>query len=153
MTGRGEREGTALVPGQMSGADRIKFRAPVPFFSLMDLDDLIGPLPAPLGRWMLRRMVARAVRYGHQFSVLLIRGTDAEALAAQLRGADLFVAWDGGDLLALLPDTDRAGADAAAERVRAATGACVGAAHWGGDLAGDLLERAVRALETDLTCY
>jgi hypothetical protein len=117
----------------------------------MDLDDLIGPLPAPLGRWMLRRMVARAVRYGQRFSVMLIRGTDAGALCVLLRGADLFVAWDGGDLLALLPDTDRAGADVAAERVRAATGARVGAAHWEGDLANDLLERAVRALEADAT--
>jgi hypothetical protein len=117
----------------------------------MDLDDLIGPLPAPLGRWMLRRMVARAVRYGQQFSVMLIRGTDAGALCALLRGADLFVAWDGDDLLALLPDTDRAGAEVAAERVRAATDARVGAGHWEGDLASDLLERAVRALEADAT--
>ena len=27
----------------------------------MELDDLIGPLPAPLGRWMLRRLVAGGV--------------------------------------------------------------------------------------------
>ena len=58
----------------------------------MDLDDLIGPLPAPLGRWMLRRMVARAVRYGQEFSVLLVRGAEPGELAALLRGADLFVA-------------------------------------------------------------
>jgi PleD family two-component response regulator len=116
----------------------------------MDLDDLIGPLPAPLGRWMLRRMVAGGVRYGHEFSVILVRGADAGALAPVLRGADLFAHWDGGDLLALLPDTDRAGAAAVADRVRAATGAGVGAAHWGGDLAEDLLERAGRALEADL---
>lgn len=115
----------------------------------MDLDDLIGPLPAPLGRWMLRRMVARAVRYGQRFSVMLIRGADPEDLAALLRGADLFVAWDGGDLLALLPDTGRAGADAAAERIRAGTGAGVGAVVWNGDPAGDLVERAARALEAD----
>jgi GGDEF domain-containing protein len=117
----------------------------------MDLDDLIGPLPAPLGRWMVRRMVAAAVRYGHEFAVLLVRGADADRLAAVLRGADLFARWDDGrDLLALLPDTDGAGAAAAAERVRAATGARVGAAHWGGDLAEDLLERAVRALAADV---
>ena len=117
----------------------------------MGPDELTAPLPAPLGRWMLRRMVAAAVRYGHEFSVLLIRGADGEALAPVLRGADLLTQWDGGDLLALLPDTDRSGALTAAERIRAATGACVGAVHWGGDLAGDLLERAVRALEADLT--
>jgi hypothetical protein len=116
----------------------------------VDLDDLIGPLPAPLGRWMLRRMVAGAVRYGREFTVLLVRGADPDRLAGVLRGADLFAHWDGGDLLALLPDTERAGAAAVAERVRAATGAHVGAAHWGGDLAEDLLERAARALEADL---
>ena len=63
----------------------------------MDLEDLIGPLAPPLGRWMLRRMVAGAVRYGHEFSVLLVRGADADSLASVLRGADLFAQWDGGD--------------------------------------------------------
>lgn len=116
----------------------------------MGSDELTAPLPAPLGRWMLRRMVAAAVRYGHEFSVLLVRGADVDALVSVLRGADLLAQWEGGDLLALLPDTDRVGAATAAERVRAATGARVGAVHWGGDLAGDLLERAVSALERDL---
>jgi hypothetical protein len=116
----------------------------------VDLDDLIGPLPAPLGRWMLRRLVASGVRYGHEFAILLVRGADPAALAPVLRGADIFASWDGGDLLALLPDTDREGATRVAERVRNATGGHVGAAHWGGDLAEDLLERAGRALEADL---
>jgi len=111
----------------------------------VDLDDLIGPLPAPLGRWMLRRMVAAGVRYGHDFVVLLVRGADADALAAALRGADVVALWDE-DLLVLLPDTDRAGGARVADRVREATGAAVGAAHWGGDLAEDLIERAERAL-------
>ena len=118
----------------------------------MDLEDLIGPLPAPLGRWMLRRFVAAGVRYGREFSVLLVRGADTNDLAAVLRGADIFARWDGSDdLLALLPDTDRSGADRVADRIRAVTGAEVGAAHWGGDLAEDLLERAVRALEAQRT--
>ena len=116
----------------------------------MDLEDLIGPLPAPLGRWMLRRMVASGVRYGHEFVVLLVRGADPDALASVLRGADVFAHWDGGDLLALLPDTDRAGGTRVADRVREATGAAVGAAHWGGDLAEDLIERAERALAAAL---
>jgi hypothetical protein len=116
----------------------------------VDLDDLIGPLPAPLGRWMLRRFVASGVRYGHDFAILLVRGVEPGALAAVLRGADIFSAWDGGDLLALLPDTDRAGATLVAGRVREQTGALVGAAHWGGDLAEDLLDRAVTALEADV---
>ena len=115
----------------------------------MDLDDLIGPLPAPLGRWLLRRLVAGGVRYGHEFAVLMVRGVQPAALAAVLRGADVFSEWDGGDLLALLPDTDREGAARAAERVREATGACVGPAHWGGDILEDLLARALAALETD----
>jgi hypothetical protein len=116
----------------------------------MDLDDLIGPLPAPLGRWLLRRMVAGGVRYGHDFSVLLVRGAEPYRLAAVLRGADVFSEWDNdGDLLALLPDTDRAGAARAADRVREATGASVGAAHWGGDILEDMLDRAMRALDAD----
>jgi hypothetical protein len=116
----------------------------------MDLDDLIGPLPAPLGRWMLRRLVAAGVRYGHEFALLLVQGADWENLAAVLRGADVFAHWDDGNLLALLPDTDRIGADRVADRVRFATGAHVGAVHWGGDLAEDLLERARLALAEDV---
>jgi hypothetical protein len=116
----------------------------------MDLDDLIGPLPAPLGRWMLRRLVASGVRYGHRFVVLLVRGAEPEGLAGVLRGADVFSHWDGGDLLALLPDTDRAGGDRVAARLRATTGAAVGVAHWNGDLAEDLVERAEQALAADL---
>ena len=116
----------------------------------MDLEDLIGPLPAPLGRWMLRRMVASGVRYGHEFAVLLVRGADPAVLGGSLRGADIFAHTDEGDLLALLPDTDGAGAGRVAARVREMTGASVGAANWGGDLAEDLLERAMRALEADL---
>ena len=66
-----------------------------------------------------------------------------------LRGADIFSSWDNGDMLALLPDTDRQGAAVVADRVREATGALVGGAHWGGDLAEDLLDRAMRSLEAD----
>jgi GGDEF domain-containing protein len=115
----------------------------------VDLEDLIGPLPAPLGRWMLRRLVAAGVRYGREFAVLLVRDADADVLGGVLRGADIFSAWDGDDLMALLPDTDRAGAERVAARVREVTGGSVGAAHWGGDLAEDLLDRALRALEAD----
>jgi hypothetical protein len=99
---------------------------------------------------MLRRLVAAGVRYGHEFAVLLVRGAEPAALASVLRGADFFAVTDSGDLMALLPDTDGAGAARAAARIRATTGACVGAAHWGGDLAEDLLERAERSLEAEL---
>src|SRR3954470_8810233 len=98
---------------------------------------------------MLRRLVASGVRYGHEFAILLVRGADPEALAALLRGADVLADWDDGDLLALLPDTDRAGAERVADRVREHTRANLGTAHWGGDLAEDLLERPLRALEAD----
>jgi hypothetical protein len=125
-------------------------RARLPFLGDVDLGDLIGPLPAPLGRWLLRRMVASGVRYGHEFAVLLVRGAEADRLAAVLRGADVFAEWDGGDLLALLPDTDREGAARAADRVREATGARVGGVHWGGDIAEDVLARALGALEADI---
>ena len=135
----------------MSSVAWVKFGGRGAVHTGMSSDELTDPLPAPLGRWMLRRMVAAAVRYGHEFSVLLIRGADADALVPVLRGADLLARWEGEDLLALLPDTDRAGAGVAAGRVRDATGARVGAVHWGGDLPGDLLERAVRALEADVT--
>jgi hypothetical protein len=124
-------------------------RADMPFLVDVDLGDLIGPLPAPLGRWLLRRMVASGVRYGHEFAVLLVRGAEPDRLASVLRGADVFAEWDGGDLLALLPDTDREGVARAADRVREATGAHVGAAHWGGDIAEDLLARAAAALAAD----
>src|SRR4051812_22576305 len=98
---------------------------------------------------MLRRLVASGVRYGHEFAILLVRDADPAELGPVLRGADIFSYWDGGDLLALLPDTDRAGAAVVADRVREATGALVGGAHWGGDLADDLVERAMRALEAE----
>ena len=98
---------------------------------------------------MLRRLVAGGVRYGHEFAILLVRGADTNELAAVLRGADIFSSWDNGDMLALLPDTDRQGAAVVADRVREATGALVGGAHWGGDLAEDLLDRAMRSLEAD----
>ena len=68
----------------------------------MDLDDLIGPLPAPLGRWMLRRMVAAGVRYGHEFVALIVRGAGPDVLAGVLRGADVIALWDE-DLLASSP--------------------------------------------------
>ena len=70
-------------------------------------------LPGPdVGRLLLDRLVAEGVRYGRDF--------------------------------ALLPATDRAGADRAAQRLREAIDSLisVGAAHWVGDTAHDLLSRA-----------
>jgi PleD family two-component response regulator len=82
--------------------------------------------------------------------VLLVRGADPAALADVLRGADIYAHWDDGDLLALLPDTDRSGGARVADRIRQMTGANVGGAHWDGDPAEDLIERAERSLAADL---
>ena len=108
-------------------------------------------LPGPdVGRLLLDRLVAEGVRYGRDFALVRISvplGT-ADALAPLLdeclRDADVLVRWEADELLALLPATDRAGADRAAQRLREAVDVpiAVGAAHWVGDTAFDLLSRA-----------
>jgi Diguanylate cyclase, GGDEF domain len=108
-------------------------------------------LPGPdVGRLLLDRLVAEGVRYGRDFALVRISvplGT-ADALAPLLdeclRDADVLVRWEADQLLALLPATDRAGAERAAERLRDAVDVpiAVGAAHWVGDTAYDLLSRA-----------
>ena len=104
---------------------------------------------------MLERLVAGAVRYGHELAVVQLAvtadGEDptlAARLGASLRGADALVRWEPGVYIALLPDTGGEGAAVAAERLRqaAATEVVVGFAHWQGDTAPDLLERSGRAL-------
>jgi hypothetical protein len=116
------------------------------------------PVPADIGRWMLDRLVAGSVRYDHAFSILMLRARSPQQLDALadltgtvLRGADVLVRWDERRLLALLPDTDRAGLFRAAERVRTAAGElplALGGASWSGDTADDMLERAQSALAT-----
>ncbi len=110
-------------------------------------------LPGPdVGRLLLDRLVAEGVRYGRDFALVRIvvpLGT-AEGLAplldACLRDADVLVRWEADELLALLPATDRAGADRAAQRLFECVDMpiAVGAAHWVGDTAYDLLSRAER---------
>jgi hypothetical protein len=103
-----------------------------------------------VGRLLLDRLVAEGVRYGRDFALVRIvvpLGTADEIaplLAAILRDADVLVRWEADELLALLPATDRVGADRAAVRLREAsdTPIAVGAAHWVGDTAHDLLSRA-----------
>jgi GTP cyclohydrolase III len=109
-------------------------------------------LPGPdVGRLLLDRLVAEGVRYGRDFAVVRIvapLGTVEElapVLARALRDADVLVRWEADELLALLPATDRKGADRAAERLREAAvdvPVRVGAAHWVGDTAHDLIARA-----------
>ena len=108
-------------------------------------------LPGPdVGRLLLDRLVAEGVRYGRDFALVRIAvplGT-AEKLAPTfgrvLRDADVLVRWEADELLALLPATDRPGADRAARRILEAadTPIAVGSAHWVGDTAYDLLSRA-----------
>jgi hypothetical protein len=117
----------------------------------MDSIPLTGPIDARLGRWMLDRLVATAVRYGHPFVLVLVRTQDvagtADRLARVLRGADVIVDWAPGELVLLLPDTGPAGAARAAGRLRAAAPeAMLSAVAWNGDLAQDLLDRAAQGL-------
>jgi hypothetical protein len=123
----------------------------------MDSIPTTGPIPDHLGRWLLDRLVATAVRYGHPFVLVLVRTPDvpgtAERLARVLRGADVIVEWahppEPGELLLLLPDTGAEGAARAAGRLRAAAPESdLAAVAWNGDLAQDLLERATRGLGT-----
>ena len=108
-------------------------------------------LPGPdVGRLLLDRLIAEGVRYGRDFALVRISvplGTaDAVAplLFACLRDADVIVRWEADELLALLPATNRPGAERAAQRLREAVDVdiAVGAAHWVGDTAYDLLARA-----------
>ena len=121
---------------------------------------LAGPVGAETGRWMLDRLVATAVRYGHPFAIVQLRlhhpdavEPVADRVAMALRGADVLVGWAPDDLIALLPDTDREGLVRASERIRAAVGDLpieMGGAHWAGDTGDDLLDRAERALAFQL---
>src|SRR3954468_8031332 len=64
------------------------------------------------GIWMLERLIAGAVRYGHDLAVVHLCAppeaddpTLAARLGAVLRGADSLVRWEPGVYVALLPDT------------------------------------------------
>lgn|GEM_PF-2725817 len=115
------------------------------------MTERFAPLGPDAGRLLLDRLVAEGVRYGRDFGLVRICApvdvveTLAGQLDAALRDADVLVRWESDELLALLPATDGAGTERAAERMRAAAGslpAAVGAAHWLGDTAQDMLARA-----------
>jgi hypothetical protein len=104
-----------------------------------------------VGRLLLDRLVAEGVRYGRDFALVRIAvplGSVEEVaprLDDVLRDADVLVRWEADELLALLPATDRPGAERAAQRLKEAvdgTAIAVGSAHWVGDTAHDLLSRA-----------
>src|SRR5215207_5191702 len=94
------------------------------------------------GIWMLERLVAGAVRYGHDLAVVHLAvaaeaddPTLAARLGSALRGADALLRWEPGVYVALLPDTGAEGVAVAARRLReaAATDVALGFAHWQGD--------------------
>jgi hypothetical protein len=108
-------------------------------------------LPGPdVGRLLLDRLIAEGVRYGRDFALVRISvplgmlDELAPLFSGRLRDADVLVRWEADQLLALLPATDRPGAERAAERLQEAleVDVMVGAAHWVGDTAYDLLARA-----------
>ena len=101
--------------------------------------------------YILERLIGEWRRYGHVFSVVRLelpadRVEDAlPRLQSALREADVLARWDDGQLVALLPETDQAGADAAADRLRDAVRelpVLAGAVQWTGGSAEGLLSRA-----------
>jgi two-component system, cell cycle response regulator len=143
-------------------------------------DDLTGLANRRGGAHELERTVALATRHGHALALARVdvdhfkeindtfghQAGDrvlaevARRLAGAVRGGDKLARWGGDEFVAILPDTERAGALRAAERLRAAVAAApvaveggeaavtisVGWAHWSGDTPDDLLARADRSL-------
>jgi diguanylate cyclase (GGDEF)-like protein len=144
-------------------------------------DDLTGLANRRHGAHALERAVALATRHGHALALARVDidhfkqindtyGHQAgdrvlaevgRRLASAVRGGDELARWGGDEFVVILPDTDRDGGLAAAERLRAAVAASrvavgesrgvevtisVGWAHWVGDTPDDLLVRADRAL-------
>jgi two-component system cell cycle response regulator len=145
-------------------------------------DDLTGLANRRHGAHQLGREIALCVRHGRLLALLhvdvdhfkTINDTHghqagdqvlvevARRLAAAMRTGDELARWGGDEFVAILPDTDVAGALRAAERVRMTVAAhpvavagmvlgvtvSVGWASWSGDTPDDLLARADRALYT-----
>jgi two-component system cell cycle response regulator len=143
-------------------------------------DDLTGLANRRHGGRQLEREVALCVRHGRLLALVRVdvdhfkaindtHGHEAgdqvlaevaRRLAGAVRGGDELARWGGDEFVAILPDTDKAGALRAAERLRSAVAAAplqaagielavtvsVGWAHWAGDTPDDLLARADRAL-------
>src|SRR4051794_9813538 len=102
-------------------------------------------------RYMLERLVAEWRRYGRHFAIVRLQLPDELLDAAvprvrtALREADVLARWGPGELLVLLPETDGFGAEAPAERLRAAVRdmpVLAGPAHWAGGSIEGLISRA-----------
>jgi hypothetical protein len=101
--------------------------------------------------YMLERLIAEWRRYGRVFAIVRLE-LPAEQIAGALprlrealREADSLAKWGEGELLVLLPETGEVGAEAAAERLRAAVREIpmlAGAAQWTGGSAEGLVSRA-----------
>ena len=143
-------------------------------------DDLTGLANRRHGGRQLEREIALCVRHGRLLALVRVDVDHFKAindshghqagdevlvevsrrLAEAVRGGDELARWGGDEFVVLLPDTDKAGALRAAERLRASVAAVpipvaggelpitvsVGWAHWAGDTPDDLLARADRAL-------
>ena len=101
--------------------------------------------------YILERLIGEWRRYGRLFSIVrlelpedLVPGA-LPRLQAALREADVLARWDEEELVVLLPETDQAGADSAAARLRAAVREIpmlAGAVQWTGGSAEGMLSRA-----------
>jgi len=143
-------------------------------------DDLTDLANRRHGARQLEREIALCVRHGRRLALARVdvdhfkaindtHGHEAgdqvltevaRRLAGAVRGGDELARWGGDEFVAILPDTDKAGAQRAAERLRSSVAAAplqaggtelpvtvsVGWAHWSGDTPDDLLARADRAL-------
>jgi hypothetical protein len=102
-------------------------------------------------RYMLERLIGEWRRYGRSFAIVHLQ-LPAEHIAAAvprlrtgLREPDVLAQWDREELIVLLPETDQAGADSAADRLREAVRdipMLAGAAQFVGGSAEGLVSRA-----------
>jgi hypothetical protein len=102
-------------------------------------------------RYILERLVAERRRYGRPFAIVRLQLPEPLLAAAlprlrsALREADVLARWADEELIALLPETDADGADAAAARLRAAVRdipMLAGPAEWTGGSVEGLISRA-----------
>jgi hypothetical protein len=102
-------------------------------------------------RYILERLIGEWRRYGRQFSIVRLKLPAAQVadalprVQAVLREADVLARWGEEELIVLMPETDQAGADIAAERLRDAVReipVLAGAVQWTGGSAEGLVSRA-----------